>query len=419
MSRQISAQFSLHNIILKSLFLIIILPLGLMSQSSQEVLDKLEIQLKEAEQLEEELSAKINQQKWSIYKDELKSFGLPSKDYLEHMAYFFEYSEEHEQSKWVTHMIAPEVKDLGAGRTNDFRVDPLVTTGTAEQKDYFNYYPKKRKEEQYEGFGYDRGHLAPSADFRWFGEAVSESYFYSNMSPQSPDLNQKKWSELEAMLRWYVIRNNVPLAVITAPILTDDLAKVKQSPNGLSIPDLYLKIAYDYTNKRMIGFLMGNMKLDKPLDSYAVSVDELEELTRYNYFPDVDQSLESSFDVTKWFSEYDEGSVKPIKQNTLRRGYYNTETVAKQMNKYRKVFVCGKVVSARNSRKGNAWINLDRKYPNDYFSVMIYKEELTNFTYDPVKFLMDKNVCVEGEVGKIGNKPVMKVQDMINVEIKD
>jgi len=40
---------------------------------------------------------------------------------------------------------------------------------------------------------------------------------------------------------------------------------------------------------------------------------------------------------------------------------------------------------------------------------MIYKDQLTNFTYDPVTYLKDKEVCFEGEVGKFGNKPVMKV----------
>ncbi len=393
------------------LILFALIPVILISQSNQERLSDLETQLSKIDKSRKLLSNKINKQKWSIYKNELKTYGLPSTTFLEHTAYFFEYSEAHEQSKWVAHMITPEVTELGTGRTNDFRVDPLVQSGTAEQDDYFNYYPTKKKGEQYDGFGYDRGHLAPSADFRWFGEAVSESYFYSNMSPQHPDLNQKKWAELESMLRGYVIRNNVPLAVITAPVLMADLPKIKQSPNGLSIPEFYLKIAYDHTNQRAIGFLMANKELVKPLDMYTISVDDLEKLTGYNYFPNIDQSLEARYNVKDWFSEYDKGSVEPINQNKLPRGHYNTETVARQMNKYRKVTVCGKVVSARNSRKGHAWINLDRKYPNDYFSMMIYTEQLTNFTYDPVKYLMDKEICVKGEVGKIGNKPVSKISN--------
>lgn len=399
------------------LSILVTIPFASFSQPQQVVLSELESQLSEIDKSRKLLSNKINQQKWSIYKDDLKTYGLPSANYLEHKAYIFEYSEKHEQSKWVAHMITPEVLELGIGRTNDFRVDPLVTSGTAKQEDYFNYYPTKKKGEQYDGFGYDRGHMAPSADFRWYGEAVSESYYYSNMSPQHPDLNQKKWSELESMLRGYVIRYNVPLAIITAPVLTDDLPKIKQSPNGLSIPKFYLKIAYDHTNKRAIGFLMANNELTKPLDMYTITIDELEKFTGYDYFPNIDQTLEYSYNVKDWFSEYDKGTEEPIKQTKLPRGHYNTETVARQMNKYRKVTVCGKVVSSRNSRKGHAWINLDRKYPNDYFSVMIYKDQLTNFTYDPVKKLKNKEICVEGEVGKIGNKPVTKVSNPKRISI--
>lgn len=398
---------------------IVLISTAIYSQDSLNIIDGLELQLVEVDKARELLVKKIDYEKWSIYKDELRSYGLPSTDFLEHTAYFFEYSEAHEQSSWVAHMITPEVEQLGAARTNDFRVDSLVITGTAEQEDYFNYYPEKRKEDQYEGFGYDRGHLAPSADFRWYSEAVSESYYYSNMSPQDPELNREKWADLESMLRSYVIRNNVPLAVVTAPILTDDLPKIKQSPNGLSIPKFYLKVVYDPTNKRMIGFLMANKGLVKPVDSYAISVDDLETLTGYDYFPNVDQSLEADYDIAKWFSEYDEGSVKPIKQNSLKRGYFNTVSVASQMNQFKKVNVCGRVVSTRNSRKGNAWINLDRKYPNDYFSVMIYKSELTNFTYDPVRHLVNKNICVEGEVSSFGNKPVMTLKIEESIKVKD
>jgi len=388
------------------------------SQTPQAIIKKLEIQLKETDKFRKELVQNINQEKWTIYKDELKSVGLPSSNYQEHTAFFFEYSEEHEQSKWVAHIIAPEVQQLGSSRTNDFRKDPTVKTGTAVQEDYFNYYPDKREEDQYEGFGYDRGHLAPSADFRWYGKAISESYYYSNISPQHPDLNRKKWAKLESALRRYVIQKKVPLAIITAPVLTDDLDKIAQSPNGVTIPKFFLKIAFDYTNNRAIGFLMGNNKLSKPVDNYAISIKELEEISGMEFFPNMDKSLKSSYDVTEWFSEYDEGTVMPIKQNTLPRGYYNTSSVVRQMNKYRKVIVCGKVVSTRNSRKGNAWINLDRKYPNDYFSMMIYKDELINFTYDPVKYLIDKDVCVQGEVGEIGNKPVMNVSIEESIIVK-
>lgn len=41
-------------------------------------------------------------------------------------------------------------------------------------------------------------------DFRWSATALSESYFYSNMSPQLPVFNRQSWAKVEDMLRSYV-----------------------------------------------------------------------------------------------------------------------------------------------------------------------------------------------------------------------
>ena len=40
----------------------------------------------------------------------------------------------------------------------------------------------------YRGSGYDRGHLGPAAYMKWFAQAMSESFYMSNMSPQYPGL---------------------------------------------------------------------------------------------------------------------------------------------------------------------------------------------------------------------------------------
>lgn len=62
------------------------------------------------------------------------------------------YSEEHEQAKWVAYVLTKEEAAGGHDRTDNFREDPRITTGTASGDDY-----------RYSG--YDRGHLAPAADF--------------------------------------------------------------------------------------------------------------------------------------------------------------------------------------------------------------------------------------------------------------
>ena len=186
-------------------------------------------------------------EKWQLKQihKELKDLFLPNlkenESLIEHEAMLLVYSEEHEQAKWVLHKISTNIIDGKVSRTNNFRKDPLIKTGSSEEGDFFLKRKKSNSKYIYEGFGYDRGHLAPSADFRWSQKSLSESYFYSNISPQKPSFNRGKWADLENMIRGYVFENKKNLYVYTGPILKPSLKKVKKSINGVSIPEKFFK----------------------------------------------------------------------------------------------------------------------------------------------------------------------------------
>jgi len=59
----------------------------------------------------------------------------------------------------------------------------------------------------YQGSGYDRGHLAPAGDMSWSSQTMEESFFYSNMSPQVPGFNRGIWERLEDQVREWAIEN--------------------------------------------------------------------------------------------------------------------------------------------------------------------------------------------------------------------
>jgi endonuclease G len=398
-------------IIRKILFItsIFLFPLLAYAQNVNERIVQIKDSLEWIETLKTQLWDNYNDLSCELIIDDLETYGLPSQNYKKHKAYAFEYSEEHEQAKWVAHVILPDVKKLGSKRTNDFRMDPLVETGTTDSIDYYAYDASKEGDKRYFSYGYDRGHLAPSADFRWSREAMSESYYYSNISPQAPQFNRGKWADLEAMLRKYVISNNVKLVVITAPILKDDLPKIKQSPNGVSIPEQFIKIAFDPTNGRTIGFLMNNNKLSESLESYVKSVDEIEALTGYNFFPNIDEAMEESYELDAWFEIKDSGDIEPILQSILPNKYFNSTAGIKQAGSNKKIHVCGTVVDSRYSRKGHAWLNIDKKYPNQVFSIMVRKEELEQFPFDPIVYYVNKELCFEGKVEQWGKIIVMTI----------
>ena len=82
-------------------------------------------------------------EKWELKQinKELKDYFLPNikknETLIEHEAMFLVYSEEHEQAKWVLHKISTNIINGKVGRTNDFRKDPLIKTGSSEEKDFF------------------------------------------------------------------------------------------------------------------------------------------------------------------------------------------------------------------------------------------------------------------------------------------
>jgi len=384
-------------IILSAIVFILGCSIGLSGQDVRAELEEVLRQKKELTKALQKLEKQVTDLKHDLIIVELKEIGLPSDNYVQHKAMILEYSEEHEQARWVAHIILTDIVEGKATRSNDFRADPLVKTETAVQEDYFLTDTLLSGKVEYDGYGYDRGHLAPSADFRWSGEALSESYFYSNMSPQVPELNQKEWAELETFLRNYVVTSGHPLYIITAPVLTDDLPKVTRSINGISIPEKYVKIAYDAIDKKGIGFIMSNNKNEYPLMYYAKSIDDVESVLGFDVFTTLDESIEKNVDKSHWFAQVLASEVEPLNQPSLPRNHFNTVVGAQKLGK--KVTVCGYVsaVSGPN-RKGNYWLSLDGKFPNQQFSVMIRKEDVVHFQFDIKETYSNESICVTGKV---------------------
>ncbi|MCF8462275.1 MAG: DNA/RNA non-specific endonuclease [Flavobacteriales bacterium] len=320
---------------------------------------------------------------------------------VKHLALTLGYSEKHEQAAWVQHIVIPEVEFANVSRTNDFRIDSLVNTGSAQEEDYFLKRIAEDGTMEFDGFGYDRGHLAPSADFRWSQKALSESYFYSNMSPQKPEFNRERWAELESWIRTYVIDFNEYVYVVTGPVLKDGLKQ--QGGNGVSIPEQFYKIILDVegAEHKAIAFLMPNEHCAYPVSGYVTSVDEIEKLTGLDFFSSLDDAEESKLEVMNtlegWVhednSEY--GEVAPLKA-PLTKGYFNTLQAKYKVGE--KTKICGTVVAAKRSRKDAVYLNFDQKYPRNVFYASIWKNNQNNFSYDPEKEFLGKIICVEGKV---------------------
>lgn len=390
----------------------------LAGQNIETQLKTLENKLENLRQQQKEVESAIEDLKMQKVMADLKPM-LPAleagEELVQHSMMALVYAEAYEQARWVGHVITPDVVNGVVGRTNDFRPDPKIKTGSAVEQDYFLKTLQPDSAYVYDGFGYDRGHLAPSADFRWSEKALSESYYYSNMSPQLADFNRGVWAELEGLLRAYLFRNpNTQLYVFTGPVLRPGLPTIARAKNKVAIPEQFWKIALDLTNRKAIAFVVPQNPKGYPLSSFATTIDEIEKVTGINFFAGMEDGLEESLekqsDKSAFLTTIAAGDVEPLSAQNLPPAHFNTVQAKLYMGRNQEIRVCGKVVSARTSRNGNVLLNLDQRYPNELFTVFINKDQLVNFSYNPLENWKDKYLVVRGKVSNLGGVPVIYVE---------
>ena len=207
---------------------------------------------------------------------------------IKHTYYTLSYSEEHEQAEWVYYELNPAMVGGTATRSDKFREDPSVTTGSAALADY-------------KSSGYDRGHLCPAASMSISQTAMDESFYLSNMSPQVPSFNRGGWKKLEEQVREWA-KSEKQLFVISGPVLKAGLPTI--GANEVSIPEQYYKVIYAPLANRMIAFLMPNATISRPIPSYAVPVDSIEALTGIDFFSALSDSLENRMESTSELSSW-------------------------------------------------------------------------------------------------------------------
>lgn len=209
---------------------------------------------------------------------------------IKHSGYNLSYSEKHEQAEWVAYSLNEKDIVYTNRKRPYFNEDPKVKTKSAHWKNY-----KKS--------GYDRGHLCPAGDRRLTLEGYNETFLTSNISPQNHDFNAGIWNKLEQKTRYWAKKYN-HLFVVTGGILENNLPTI--GDEKVAVPNHFYKILLDYTQPEIkaIAFLFPHKESDKPLYDFVVSIDELEQKTGIDFFPnlpdDIEQKLEASSSYKGW-----------------------------------------------------------------------------------------------------------------------
>lgn len=164
--------------------------------------------------------------------------------------------------------------------------------------------------DDYTHSGYDRGHLAPNyAIAQIHGrEAQLQTFWMTNISPQTPELNRQVWQRIEQSAMDHFVQLKGEMWVITGPVFGDQVERLSSSWR-VQVPEAFYKIfiAPETADRplRVLAFLVPqNVRGNEPLDQFLVSVREIEQRTGLNFMPRVEPSLqewvETSIQAEPW-----------------------------------------------------------------------------------------------------------------------
>ena len=135
----------------------------------------------------------------------------------------------------------------------------------------------------YERSGYDRGHMAPNADFAT-RTAQAESFSLANMVPQVHANNAGVWADIEGVAR-QLASTEGDLYVVTGPaFMGTNLKKV----GNVLVPTHLWKVIYSPAQQRAGAYLVTN---DEAGDYVVMSVSKLEKRVGINLLPGVPQKV--------------------------------------------------------------------------------------------------------------------------------
>jgi len=227
-------------------------------------------------------------QDFTCVKQSSSTYNHPT---VKHTAFTVSYNTETLCPDWVAwELSGTNLQKSVTSRIDEFLQDPDIS--------------KTPHTSAYSHSGFDRGHMAPAADFKWSEQAMKESFYTSNVCPQTNTLNAGDWLTLEkACRRWAKYYNTIwivcgPLHSRTEPCLN----------SGVKVPYAFFKVVLKKFKGKYyaMGWIMPNNDNTayNPLKDYEISVNQIEELTGLDFFSDLpdnmEEEIESSTDTTYW-----------------------------------------------------------------------------------------------------------------------
>ena len=217
--------------------------------------------------------------------------------------YSLEYSYKYKHSYWIAYRF-DNTTGGNVGRNEAYKPDPeLPSQYAAKHNDYTNS-------------GYTRGHLCASSDRQYSKEANQQTFYMSNISPQSGNgFNQSgsAWNTGEDKVQawgYNISRSTDTLYVVKGGTIGEGMIK-GYIKNEIAIPKYFFMAVLFRSgdNYKAIGFYMPheNLKDDpdkKDPKKYLMSIDAVEQETGIDFFhnlPDnIENTVEATYNVNDW-----------------------------------------------------------------------------------------------------------------------
>ncbi len=217
------------------------------------------------------------------------------------ITFSLEWSYTDKANRWTCYQLHSGNMLRNVGRKDAFKED----TEIPEQY--------RSKLSDYSGSGFSRGHLCPSNDRLCSQEQNSQTFFLSNMQPQYQSHNGGLWNTLEGKVLKWAEKCDTMYVVKAATIRSDQL--LPEKCNGKLIVPKYFYMAllgYDKTKNKYyaIGLWTEHKKTNESyagLTKYAISIDELEELTGIDFFCNLPDDIEEKVEKRERNNENNSG----------------------------------------------------------------------------------------------------------------
>ena len=209
---------------------------------------------------------------------------------LERRGYVTSYNKQRKTPNWVAWTLTKAHTYGDLQRQNErFEEDTDVPAPRATYQDYYNSR-------------YDRGHMCPAGDNKWDQQAMTESFLMTNICPQNHGLYKEDWNALEKQCRTWARRYG-EVTVVCGPIYEGEPRFIGR--NRVQVPSGFFKVVYrEKPQRKAIGFIFRNDGNRQPWRERACSVDDVEERTGYNFFPDLPDDVEDLIEAEELLRDW-------------------------------------------------------------------------------------------------------------------